>query len=370
MVEMRIEANDLKPQHKEIRAEVLAAMERVLDDGWFVLGKQCEGFEREFADFCGVAHCVGVGSGTEAIHLALLACGVQPGDDVVTVSLTAVPTASAISFAGARPVFVDVDPRTFTMDPSKLEDAITPRTKAILPVHLYGQTADMDPILEIAARRGIPVIEDACQAHGAEYRGRRAGSLATMAAFSFYPTKNLGACGDGGAVTTDDPELADRLQLLRNYGQRKRYYHESKGFNSRLDEMQAAILRAKLRHLHRWNEMRRRKAALYDGLLKEVLRPIGADYARHVYHQYVIRTAHRDELKGFLADQGIGSLIHYPVPVHLQEAYRDLGLSRGALPITERCAEEILSLPFYPELPDEQIAEVAEAINRFGLAAL
>ncbi|HEX2923062.1 MAG TPA: DegT/DnrJ/EryC1/StrS family aminotransferase [Chloroflexota bacterium] len=367
---MRIEANDLKPQHGEMRAEILAALERVLDDGWFVLGKQGEGFEREFADFCGVAHCVGVGSGTEAIHLALLACGVGPGDDVVTVALTAVPTASAITFAGARPVFVDVDPRTFTMDPSKLEDAITPRTKAILPVHLYGQTADMDPILEVASRRGIPVIEDACQGHGAEYRGRRAGSLATMGAFSFYPTKNLGACGDGGAVTTNDAKLADRLRLLRNYGQRKRYYHESKGFNSRLDEVQAAILRAKLRHLNAWNETRRRKAALYGSLLKGVVCPVEAEYARHVYHQYVIRTAHRDELMSYLADQGIGTLIHYPVPVHLQDAYRDLGLSRGTLPITERCAGEILSLPFYPELPDAQIAEVAEAINRFGKTAL
>jgi len=367
---MRIEANDLRPQHLEMRGEIHAALEQVLDDGWFVLGKQGEGFEREFADFCGVAHCVGVGSGTEAIHLALLACGVEPGDDVVTVSLTAVPTASAISFAGARPVFVDVDPRGFNMDPSRLEDAITPKTRAIIPVHLYGQMADMDPILEVARRRGIPVIEDACQAHGAEYRGRRAGSIGALAAFSFYPTKNLGACGDGGAVTTDDPEIADRLQLLRNYGQRKRYYHESKGFNSRLDEMQAAILRAKLRRLDRWNEARRKKAALYNSLLKGVLCPTEAEYARHVYHQYVIRTAHRDDLKRFLADQGIGTLIHYPVPVHLQEAYRDLGLSRGALPVTERCAEEILSLPLYPELPDEQISEVAEAINRFGQTGL
>lgn len=367
---MRIEANDLRPQHLEMRGEIHAALEQVLDDGWFVLGKQDEGFEREFADFCGVAHCVGVGSGTEAIHLALLACGVEPGDDVVTVSLTAVPTASAISFAGARPVFVDVDPRGFNMDPSRLEDAITPKTRAIIPVHLYGQMADMDPILEVARRRGIPVIEDACQAHGAEYRGRRAGSIGALAAFSFYPTKNLGACGDGGAVTTDDPEIADRLQLLRNYGQRKRYYHESKGFNSRLDEMQAAILRAKLRRLDRWNEARRKKAALYNSLLKGVLCPTEAEYARHVYHQYVIRTAHRDDLKRFLADQGIGTLIHYPVPVHLQEAYRDLGLSRGALPVTERCAGEILSLPLYPELPDEQISEVAEAINRFGQTGL
>ncbi len=307
-----------------------------------------------------------MGSGTEALHLALLACGVQPGDDVATVALTAVPTASAISFAGARPLLVDIDPRTFTMDPNRLEAAITPRTKAILPVHLYGQTADMDPILEVARRRGIPVIEDACQAHGAEYRGRRTGTLGVMAAFSFYPTKNLGACGDGGAVTTDDPTLADRLRLLRNYGQRKRYYHESKGFNSRLDELQAAILRVKLRDLNRWNEARRAKARLYDSLLGEVVLPLEADYARHVYHLYVIRCRRRDELQRFLADRGIGTLIHYPVPVHLQEAYRDLGLSRGALPVTERCAEEILSLPLYPELPDAQIVEVAEAINQFA----
>lgn len=362
---MRIEFNDLKPQHRELREEIRAEVDRVLDEGWFVLGRQGEAFEQQFADYCGVAHCMGVGSGTEALHLALLACGVRPGDDVVTASLTAVPTASAISFAGARPVFVDVDPRTFTMDPAQLESAITPRTKAILPVHLYGQVADMDPILEVGRHHGIPVLEDACQAHGAEYKGRKTGGLGRMAAFSFYPTKNLGACGDGGAVTTDDPELADRLRLLRNYGQRKRYFHESKGFNSRLDEVQAAILRVKLRHLNRWNELRRAKARLYDSLLKEVARPFEAGYARHVYHLYVIRSPWRDELQRFLAERGIGALIHYPVPVHLQEAYRDLGLSRGALPATERCADEILSLPLYPELPDEQIVEVAETINQF-----
>lgn len=362
---MRIEFNDLKPQHRQLREEIRAAVERVLDDGWFVLGKQGEAFEREFADYCGVAHCVGVGSGTEAIHLALLACGVQPGDDVLTVSLTAVPTCSAITFAGARPVFVEIDHRTFTMDPIDLESRITPRTKAILPVHLYGHVADMDPILEIGRRHGIPVIEDACQAHGAEYRGRRTGSLGAMAAFSFYPTKNLGACGDGGAVTTDDPELADRLRLLRNYGQRKRYYHESKGFNSRLDEMQAAILRVKLRHLNQWNEMRRAKARLYGSLLKGVVCPMEAEYAHHIYHLYVVRSPRRDGLQRHLAERGVGSLIHYPVPVHLQEAYLDLGHSRGHLPATEQCADEILSLPLYPELPDEQIVEVAEAINSF-----
>jgi dTDP-4-amino-4,6-dideoxygalactose transaminase len=363
---MRIEFNDLKPQHRELRAEIDAAMARVIDDGWFVLGKQGEAFEKEFADFCGAAHCVGVGSGTEAIHLALLAAGVQPGDDVATVSLTAVPTASAITFAGARPVFVEVDGRTFTMDPNRLEDAITPRTRAILPVHLYGQAADMDPILEIGSRRGIPVIEDACQAHGTEYRGRRTGALGSMAAFSFYPTKNLGAIGDGGAVTTDDPELADRLRLLRNYGQRKRYYHESKGFNSRLDELQAAILRVKLPYLNRWNDARRARAAIYSSLLREVTVPLEAEYGRHVYHLYVIRSRRRDELQSHLAERGIGSLIHYPVPVHLQEAYLDLGIPAGSLPVTEQCAREILSLPLYPELPDEQIAEVAQAINLFG----
>jgi len=363
---MRIEFNDLRPQHRELRGEIDAALGEVLDDGWFILGKQGEAFERGFASFCSVAGCVGVGSGTEAIHLALLACGVRPGDDVVTSSLTAVPTASAISFAGARPVFVDVDPRTFTMDPLKLENALTPRTKAIVPVHLYGQMADMDPILEIGRRHGIPVIEDACQAHGAEYRGRKAGSMGTLGTFSFYPTKNLGACGDGGAVTTNDPELANRLRLLRNYGQRKRYYHESKGFNSRLDEMQAAILRAKLRHLNRWNDVRRSKASLYNSLLRGVVTPFEADYARHVYHLYVIRSPRRDELQRYLAEQGIGTLIHYPVPVHLQEAYGDLDIGPGSLPATEQCAREILSLPLYPELPDEHIAQVAEAINRFN----
>jgi dTDP-4-amino-4,6-dideoxygalactose transaminase len=362
---MRIEFNSLRPQHEVLRAELLAAVEQVLDSGWFVLGEQGEAFEREFADYCGVAHCVGVGSGTEAIHLALVACGVGPGDDVVTASLTAVPTASAITLAGARPVFADVDPRTFTMDPASLEASLTPRTRAILPVHLYGQTANMDSILEIGRARGIPVIEDACQAHGAEFRGRRAGSMGLMAAFSFYPTKNLGACGDGGAVTTDDPEIAERLRLLRNYGQRKRYYHESKGVNSRLDELQAAILRVKLRSLDRWNEVRRAKARIYDSMLGGVAAPLEAEYARHVYHLYVVRTPRRDELQRFLADQGIGTLIHYPVPVHLQQAYEELGLRPGSLPATEQAAAEILSLPLYPELPDEQIAEVAKAINSF-----
>ena len=362
---MRIEFNDLRPQHRQLREEILSAVEQVLDDGWFILGKQGETFEREFADFCDVAHCVGVGSGTEAIHLALLACGVRPGDEVLTASLTAVPTASAISFAGARPVFVEIDPRTFTMDPSDLRSKITQKTRAILPVHLYGQVADMDPILEIGRQYGIPVIEDACQAHGAEYKGRRAGSLGTMAAFSFYPTKNLGGCGDGGAITTNDPELADKLRLLRNYGQRKRYYHESKGYNSRLDEIQAAILRVKLRYLDRWNEIRRAKARLYSSLLRGVVCPTEAEYARHIYHLYVVRTSRRDELQRHLAGVGIGTLIHYPVPVHLQDAYRDLGHARGHLPITERCANEILSLPLYPELPDERIVEVAEAINQF-----
>lgn len=363
---VRIEFNDLRPQHRDLREEINAAVGGVLDDGWFVLGKQGEAFEREFADYCGAAHCVGVGSGTEAIHLALLACGVNPGDEVITASLTAVPTCSAITFAGATPVFVDVDPSTFTLDPAKLEAAITPRTRAIMPVHLYGHVADMDPINEVARARRIPVVEDACQAHGAEYKGRRAGALATLAAFSFYPTKNLGACGDGGAVTTDNPELVDRLRLLRNYGQRRRYYHESKGFNSRLDEMQAAILRVKLRYLDSWNAARRAKARLYHSLLRGVVTPAEAQYARHVYHLYVIRSQQRDDLQRILAERGIGTLIHYPVPVHLQEAYRDLGVGPGSLPATEQCAREILSLPLYPELPDEQVAAVASAVNEFS----
>jgi len=356
---------ELKSQYESIKEEIRQAMDDVLESGWFILGPNVEAFEAEFAQYCGVRFGVGVGSGTEALHLALLACGVQASDEVITVPNTAIATALAITMAGATPVFVDIDPQSYNMDVSKIERAIRPKTKAILPVHLFGQTADMDHILAIARGHGLKVIEDACQAHGAEYKGKRAGSLADAGCFSFYPTKNLGAYGDGGMVVTNDEEIAQRVRLLRNYGERERYYHSIKGFNSRLDELQAAILRVKLKRLDEWNSARRQKAKLYDQLLagSEVITPREMDYGEHIYHLYVIRAKFRDELRRFLESKGVGTLIHYPVPLHLQEAYSNLGLKRGALPVAERYADEILSLPLYPELSREAQEMVASIIR-------
>ncbi|MCL4465140.1 MAG: DegT/DnrJ/EryC1/StrS family aminotransferase [Chloroflexi bacterium] len=360
--------NDFHLHYQSIKPEIDTAIQRVLNSGWFILGPEVEAFEAEFAAHCGTRFAVGVGSGTEALHLSLLACGVRPGDEIITVSHTAVPTVSAISLTGATPVLVDIDPHTFTMDPGALEARITPRTRVVLPVHLYGHPADMDEIVAIARRHELMVLEDVAQAAGAEYRGRKVGTLGDIAAFSFYPTKNLGAFGDGGAVVTQDPSLADKVRKLRNYGQTRRYYHQTKGLSSRLDEMQAAILRAKLPHLDDWNATRREHAALYKrhlAGLEGIALPEEAAWARHVYHLYVIRTQQRERLQAFLSERGIGTLIHYPVPVHLQEAYADLGLQRGALPTTEDCVAQILSLPMYPELTQEQVAFVADQVREF-----
>lgn len=365
-MEIKIPCSELKIQYENIKAEIKAAFDEVFESSWFILGKQVESFEQEFAAYCGASYGIGVGSGTEALHLGLLACGVQPGDEVITVANTAVPTISAISFAQAKPVFVDIDPLSYTMDPSAIEAKITSRTRVILPVHLYGQAADMDPIMEIAHRYGLKVVEDACQAHGATYRGHRVGAIGDLGCFSFYPSKNLGAYGDGGMVVTNDPELADRLKLLRNYGQRKRYYHDIKGFNSRLDELQAAFLRKKLQYLDQWNARRRDLANQYEKLLDDsVVKPVEASYAYHIYHLYVIRCQRREQLQQYLLDHGIQTLIHYPVPVHLQQAYQDLKVSSGSLPITEQYAAEILSLPMFPELTEEQVSIVSDTINRF-----
>jgi len=365
-MEIKIPCSELKIQYEHIKEEIKAAFDEVFESSWFILGKQVEMFEQEFARYCGASYGVGVGSGTEALHLALLACDVQPGDEVITVANTAVPTISAISFAQATPVFVDIDPLSYTMDPDAIEAKITSRTRVILPVHLYGQPADMDPILDVAYRHGLKVVEDACQAHGAAYHGQRVGALGDLGCFSFYPSKNLGAYGDAGMVVTNDPELADRIRLLRNYGQRKRYYHDIKGFNSRLDELQAAFLRKKLLHLDEWNVRRRELAKQYAALLDDcVMKPIEKNYAYHIYHLYVIRCQHRDLLQQYLLDNGIQTLIHYPIPVHLQQAYQDMNLPPGTLPITEQYASEILSLPMFPELTDEQVSVVADAINRF-----
>jgi len=362
---MSIPLTDLRAQYLSIKAEIDAAVARVLDSGWYILGQEVAAFEREFAEYCGAAACVGVGSGTEALHLALLACGVSPGNEVITVSHTAVATVAAITLAGARPVLVDVDTETYTMDPAALEAAITPRTKAIIPVHLYGHPADMAPILEIARRVQVRVIEDCAQAHGATYHGRPVGTLGDLGCFSFYPTKNLGALGDGGAVVSRDPALAEQVRLLREYGwtPQARYVSQVKGINSRLDELQAAILRVKLRHLDAWNETRRALAARYDALLPlAVARPIERPGCRHVYHLYVVRVPERDQVRARLQAAGIGTGIHYPVPVHQQPAYQDLAPRPDGLPRTERLVDEILSLPMSPTLTEAEIAAVADAI--------
>jgi len=363
-----VPAFDLKRQYGAIKEEVDEAMSRVMARGSYILGEEVEGFEEEFARYVGAQHAVGVASGTDALYLSLLALGVGPGDEVVTVPNTAVPTAVAISQTGATPVLVDVCPDTFTLDVSQLEAAITPKTKAIVPVHLYGGAADMDPLMGVARRHDLAVVEDACQAHGAEYRKSKAGGIGSAGAFSFYPTKNLGCYGDGGMIVTNDENLARKARLLRFYGMtdRDRYVHSIKGINSRLDEIQAAVLRVKLRHLDDWNETRRAVAILYGRLLPaDVIPPCEPAYARHVYHLYVVKAERRDELRRHLRTNGIGTAIHYPLPIHLQPAYADLRLAEGTYPAAERCAGQILSLPMFPELTAGEVERVVEAIGRF-----
>jgi len=363
---MKVPFMDLHAHHEPLRAEYDRAIKAVIDSGAFAGGPFVEKFENEFAAHCQVEHAVGVGSGTEALWIALLALGVGPGDEVITVPMTFIATAEAISFTGAVPVFVDIDEETCTMDPAALEKAVTPRTKAIIPVQLFGQPADMDPIVTFARERGLYVIEDAAQAHGAEYRGRRVGSLADAGCFSFYPGKNLGAFGEGGAVVTGDPELAARMRSLRDHGQARKYHHAVVGWNSRMDGIQAAVLSIKLRDLDGNNEKRRTHAASYGRALAGldgVGLPTVADDRTHVYHVYAVRVREREELMEYLGARDIGCGIHYPVPVHLQEAYGDLGLGRGSFPVSERCADEFLSLPMFPELSTEQIDAVANAVR-------
>lgn len=358
---------DLKLQYQALKVELDESIRSVLESGWFVLGKNVVAFENEFAAYCGAALAIGVGNGTDALQLALMACDIGPGDEVITVPNSATFTALAISAVGARPVFVDIDPDTYNMDPHKLEAALGPHTKAILPVHLYGQPADMDPILDLARKHNLFVIEDAAQAHGALYRGQRAGTLGDIGCFSFYPSKNLGAFGDGGLVTTNRPEIADRVRMLRHGGQKSRYDHQLLGINSRLDEMQAAILRVKLPYLDKWNDRRRHIAALYTALLgdSEVEPPMAMPHAKHIYHLYVIRCKERNALQQYLAEHGVGTAIHYPTPIHLQGAYRFLNLGRGAFPTAERYAEQVLSLPIYPELTDTKVREIANHIRNW-----
>jgi dTDP-4-amino-4,6-dideoxygalactose transaminase len=363
----KIPFGDLKRQYESIRAELDEASARVLASGWYILGPEVQAFESEFASYCGVAHAIGVGNGTEALYLAMVALGVGPGDEVITVANASIYEPLTIIQAGARPVFVDVDARTHTLDPELLEEAITPRTKAIMPVHLYGRMADMDVIMEIARRHGLLVIEDCAQSHGAALGGRAAGSIGACGCFSFYPSKNLGALGDGGMVVTSDAELAAKLRRLRMYGWERRYYTvDAGGINSRLDEIQAALLSVKLRHLDDWNAARRRIARRYDELLAETglaLPDLPAD-ERHVYHLYVVGTDRRAELMAALAERGVETAIHYPLPAHLQPVYANLGLAApGSLPVTERLANEVLSLPIYPELTDADIEAVAAAVR-------
>ena len=358
---------DLRLQYQAIKVELDEAIQSVLDNGWFILGKNVSAFESEFAAYCGATFAIGVGNGTEALQLALMACGIGPGDEVITVPNSATFTALAISATGARPTFVDIDPHTYNMDPRKLAEAIGPRTKAIMPVHLYGQPADMDPILSVARNHNLFVVEDAAQAHGALYKGRRVGALGDVGCFSFYPSKNLGAFGDGGMVVTNNPAIAEKVRMLRHGGQKTRYDHQFLGINSRLDELQAAILRVKLSYLEKWNERRRHLAALYTALLSdsEVEPPIEMPYAKHVYYLYVVRCQDRDALQKHLAGQGVETVVHYPVPIHLQEAYRWLNLSQGSFPIAEHYARQVFSLPIYPELTDAQVRHIAGCIRNW-----
>jgi dTDP-4-amino-4,6-dideoxygalactose transaminase len=358
---------DLAAQYRTIAAEVDQGVAQVLREADFILGHEVQRFEQEFAVFCEAKYAVGVDSGTSAIELALRACEVGAGHEVITPANSFIATSLAISHAGATPVLVDVDPCTYTIDLAAIERAITPRTKAILPVHLYGHPAYMDRIQQIAERHRLVVIEDACQAHGARYRGRRVGSWSNASAFSFYPGKNLGAYGDGGIVVTNDQRIAQRIEMLRNYGQQEKYHHRFRGFNRRLDTLQAVILRVKLRYLESWNEARRRNAALYHKFLKGsgVGLPTESADARSAWHLYVIRVRDRDALREHLASRGVSTGVHYPIPIHLQPAYQDLGHKEGDFPVSESCARSILSLPMYAELARRQIELVAEGVREF-----
>src|ERR1700681_1023880 len=359
---------DLASQYGTISAEINEAVSKVIRETDFILGREVRLFEEEFASFCQTKFAVGVDSGPSALELALRAYEIGPGDEVITAANSFIASALAISHAGATPVLVDVDADTYTIDAAAIEKAITPRTKAIIPVHLYGHPADMDPIMQLAERRSLIVIEDACQAHGARYKGKTAGSLGHAAAFSFYPGKNLGAYGDAGAVVTSDDAVAKRLGMLRNYGQKEKYQHMFRGYNRRLDTLQAAVLRIKLKHLEEWNDARRQHAKNYGRLLGQtgIAVPRAAAHSESVWHLYVIQIDQRDALKEHLASRGIGVGIHYPIPIHLQPAYRDLGYRQGDFPVTEEYARGILSLPMYAELTPEIVARVAETACEFA----
>lgn len=382
---MNIPFLDLKTPHQELEEELVEVYRECLRNASFVGGPQVQAFEEEFAQFCETKYCVAVSSGTDALRFALIAAGIGPGDEVITVPNTFIATTEAISQTGATPAFVDINEQTYNMDPSKQEDFLkkryalgamrsASRPRAVLPVHLYGQPADMDSILEIANRYGLIVIEDACQAHGALYysekdkKWKKVGSMGLAAAFSFYPGKNLGACGEGGAVTTNNEDVAKKVRMLRDHGQAKKYYHEFEGYNGRLDAIQAGILRIKLKHLPNWNEKRRQNAYQYNELLNganNVVVPYEPAWSKAVYHLYIIRTQKRDDLQRYLSENGINTGLHYPIPIHLQNAYKNLNLPNGDYPITEKVAQEILSLPMFPNLTVEQIGYVSEKVKNF-----
>ena len=364
---MSIPLVDLKAQYETIKPEIDAAVARILENTSFILGSEVETFEHAFACYCETEHAVGVSSGTAALQLALLACDIGEGDQVITTAFTFIATAAAISHVGAEPVLVDIDEATYNIDASEIEAAITPRTKAILPVHLYGQPADMDPILDIARRHDLRVIEDAAQAVGATYKGKKAGSLGDVACFSFYPSKNLGAAGDGGMVVTDDGEVADQIRKLRDHGRTSHYGHSMIGFTYRLDAMQAAILDVKLDYIDAWNKARRQHAATYNKRFSgmDVVTPQEKADRRAVYHVYALRASNRDALVEYLRANDIGASIHYPLPIHLQPAYAHLGLGEGSYPVAEACARDILSLPIYPEMTEDQVRKVVDTVQEF-----
>lgn len=364
---------DLKAQYRSIKSEIDAAVSRVLESSQFVLGNEVAAFEEEFAKYCSAAECVALNSGTSALHLALLAAGVGSGDEVITVPFTFVASVAAILYTGAWPVLIDIDPHSFNINPAAIEAAITPQTKAVMPVHLYGQIADMDPILDIARRHGLIVIEDAAQAHGAKYKNRPAGTLGDIGCFSFYPTKNLGAYGEGGAITTNNQDYAKKIRMLRDWGQDSKYHHVLRGFNHRMEGLQGAILRVKLRHLEQWTKARRVTAATYNQKLSDcgLELPREMPWAQHVYHVYSLRTPERDSFRAALQTEGIQTAIHYAIPVHLQPAYAELGYRKGSLPASEAAANEVVALPIYPELTQSQIDLVCQAVRKVaGIKAL
>ena len=372
---MKVPLLDLRGQHLDLRPQLLKAIERVLDSQQFVLGYEVEALEKEIAEYSSTKFAIGCASGSDALLLALMALDIKAGDEVITTPFSFFATASSITRLGAHPRFVDIDPWTYNVDPLQVETAITPRTRAIVPVHMYGQCADMNPLLEIGERRGLPVVEDAAQAIGAEDRSRRAGSMGQLGCFSFYPTKNLGGAGDGGMLVTNDADLAQRLRKLRVHGGATEYHHDEVGINSRLDALQAAILRVKLKHLDGWSEARGRKAAVYNDLLQqaalsfEIMTPLIRSEARHIFHQYVIRIPQkRDEVMQHLAKHGVGSKVYYPVPLHLQSCFAYLGYRNGDFPEAERAAQETLALPCFPEITEEQQRYVVEVLTKFGAA--